>query len=316
MGTATGSGSVVRYALLVAVPAAVAGAAVAWLLGRTAVPAGSVRALADCLGALTLGIAAVSRLQRGLNRPAVPAARMWRAIAVVALAWTAAEAYVFLLEAADTSNVAVSALDSRDLTEFVSHVSAGRVGVVTVVCTLAVAVLAVLAYRAVMAPTLDLPLALSAFALVLRPITGHMSQQPLGALLAAAHTLAAGLWFGTLAAMALQLRSRSDWAQLLPRYSLWAIRCVLVVGVTGLVNAWVRLRSVDAFLDTGYGRVASAKVIGLAVLLLLGGWWRRNWVPRAAEHRLSESDSLARAVIEVVAMAIVFGLAAALAITA
>jgi putative copper resistance protein D len=157
---------------------------------------------------------------------------------------------------------------------------------------------------------------LAALALVARPITGHMSQQAFGSVLGAAHALAAAVWFGLLAALAMTIRTRGEWADALPRYSEWAMRCVVVLTVSGVINSAVRLRSVTPLFDTGYGRIILAKVVVLALLVALAWWWRRTWVRQASNHRLTAEDSLQRATIEVVAMAVAFGLAATLATTA
>ena len=64
-------------------------------------------------------------------------------------------------------------------------------------------IVAVAAYRRGAAWPTTPVLAAAALALIGRPVSGHMSQQPLGSLLDAAHVLAAGLWAGTLTALAL-----------------------------------------------------------------------------------------------------------------
>ncbi|MDJ0481945.1 CopD family protein, partial [Rhodococcus pyridinivorans] len=127
--------------------------------------------------------------------------------------------------------------------------------------------------------------------------------------------LAAAVWFGVLVALAVTVRGRGAWAELLPRYSQLALRCVVALVITGVVDAAVRLGSVSALLGTGYGRVVLAKAIVLCALLGLAWNWRRNWLPAAASHRLPEEESLRNAVLEVCAMSVALGLAAGLATT-
>lgn len=103
---------------------------------------------------------------------------------------------------------------------------------------------------------------------------------------------------------------------ILPRYSGWALPAVAAVTVTGVVNGLVRIGGPAALVDTGYGRVVLAKTVMAVALLGLGWWWRRSWVPMATDHRMTADSSLRRALIEVVVMAAVFGLAATLAVTA
>ncbi|WP_238071928.1 CopD family protein, partial [Rhodococcus zopfii] len=142
------------------------------------------------------------------------------------------------------------------------------------------------------------------------------AQQPLGSLLDAVHVLAAGLWVGVLVALALTVRSRGAWARLLPRYSTLAVWCVVALVATGVIDAAVRLGSVSALVDTGYGRIVLAKAVLLAGLVGVASWWRRTWVPAAAAHRATAEVSLRNAVLEVCASSVAFGLAAALATTA
>lgn len=298
-------------ALLAVVPAGLLGVGLAWLLARPdpAPVAGVVRVLADCAGATVLGLAALPRLHDRLRPP-------WLALAVLGGVWWVAEGAVLLFEAADVVGVPVGELDPRRFGTYLTGVSGGQIGVAVLVGTAVLTGYAALAYRRGDDPSPDLVLVFAAVALALRPVTGHMSQQPLGSILAAVHALAAGTWFGVLVALALVVRGRREWAATLPRYSALAVPLVAVVGVTGIVNGLIRLGGLTALLDTGYGRILLAKATLLAVLLALGWWWRRDWVRCAADHRMDAAASLRRAVLEVAVMAVAFGLAAVLAVTA
>lgn len=284
------------------------GVGVAWLLGRGAPAEAPLRMLADGLGATVLGLAALPRLGERLRPP-------WRLLAAAAGGWCAAEFALLVVEAAEVVDVPVGELRPAAFGGFVSGTSGGQVGVAVLAATALIAVYGAYAFRAGDGSP-ELVLVFAAVALALRPITGHMSQQVFGSVLAAAHALAAGLWFGLLVALALVLRGRGEWAAALPRYSALAGPLIAVVALTGVLNGLVRLGGVGGLLDTGYGRIMLAKT---AVLLALGGlgwWWRRSWVPRAAGHRMRAEDSLRRAVAEALVMALAFGLAATLAVTA
>ncbi|NKV84791.1 copper resistance protein CopD, partial [Rhodococcus hoagii] len=82
-----------RGRLLFAVPTALAGVALAWLLATpdgpspTAGGAGAGRRA----GATVFGLAAWQWLQRDERRPALDAELLWRTLAAVAGAWTIAE---------------------------------------------------------------------------------------------------------------------------------------------------------------------------------------------------------------------------------
>lgn len=313
-GTAAG---VRRWQLLVAVPAAVLGISVAWRLagaGNTE-PSSILRVFADGLGAAVLGLAALRRLE-SKPRKLVAQQALWRDVAVLASVWVVAELLLLFFTAADVANTSPARLGGAGLERFLVEVTAGRVGLAVIGCTLFVVWFAAIGYRrpAPLAP--DAAIAVAALALVFRPITGHMSTQTLGPVFGAIHALAAAVWFGLLVAMAIELRSRGEWAATLPRYSQVALWCVAVLTVSGVVNSVVRLDRLGAFFDTGYGRIVVAKLVVLSGLVALGWWWRRSWVGEAANHRATADDSLRRAIIEVAAMAVAFGLAGALATTA
>ncbi|WP_174188270.1 copper resistance D family protein [Nocardia barduliensis] len=298
-------------ALLLAVPAALLGVALAWVLILPGPLPGEavVRVAADGAGATALGLAALPRIAPRLRTP-------WRLLAVLAGIWAVCEFAVLVFEAAEVVGVPVTELGAAEFGTYLVDVSGGQVGIAILVGVATVAGGSALAFRRPESASADLVLVFAAVALALRPITGHMSQQAFGSVLAAVHALAAGAWFGLLIALALVVRTRGEWAVVLPKYSAVALPLVAVVAVTGLLNGLIRVGGIAPFVSTGYGRILLAKTVVLLALLALGWWWRRSWVPRAADHRMDAKDSLRRAVAEVIVMALAFGLAATLAVTA
>lgn len=295
-------------ALLLIVPSGLLGVVLAWAL-TTVTGAAAARFGADVIGAAVLGLAALPRLHDRLRVP-------WRPLAVLAGLWCGAEFAVLVFEAAGVVGVGPTALGADDFATYLGEISGGQVGIVILAATAAIAGYAAFAFRRPDRAAPDPVLVFAAVTLALRPITGHMSQQPLGSVLAAIHALAAAAWFGLLIGLALVVRGRGEWAVTLPRYSAVALPLVAVIATTGLVNGLVRVGGVEPLVTTGYGRILLAKTLILVILSVLGWWWRRTWVARAAGHRMNAEASLRRAVVELTVMAPAFGLAASLAVTA
>jgi copper transport protein len=93
------------------------------------------------------------------------------------------------------------------------------------------------------------------------------------------HLLAVGTWIGVLAVLALTARRAG--VQVVRRFSVLALRAVLVVAVTG---AWQRLAQVSsraALLDTDYGRVLAVKAVAFLAVLGLAALVRFRLLPRA-----------------------------------
>jgi copper resistance protein D len=303
-----------RWWIVAAGMTAIVGVGAAWLLARPEGPDPSsvLRVLADCLGATALGLALLrTDLFPVRSRPTV-----WRSTVLVGGLWTVAEAALLVTAAVESFGGGIGRLSIASFGTFLTDITVGQLGVVTVLCTAALCVYALAGYRG----NRDLstvPVAvLAVVALVARPITGHMSQQLFGAVFVAVHTVAAAVWLGVLAAMALTLRAKGAWALALPVYSRLAWWSVWILAASGTVNAAVKLGDLGGLIETGYGRVVLAKTVILVVLVLLARRLRATWLVSAAAHRASLDESVVRAGLHICVLTVAFGLAAALATTA
>ncbi|AEF38507.1 CopD family protein [Hoyosella subflava] len=313
-----------RHLLWAAVPAVVGGAIAATLIAQhDAATAALTRAVTLGSGVVTLGLCAYPWLLRAEHgqrkRAAARDVRRWRMISVFAAAWGAAAIAGATASAANLADVTVDSLSIDDLATYFVHILSGRISLLVIGCALLLSVAAVVVGRHA-SPEVrrqwDVPAACVALLGVLAlPLAGHASHQTLTAVLITAHTAAAALWCGLLAALALFARSRAEWATALPAFSRLAASCIAVVAVTGIASAAALLESPIALVSTGYGQVLIGKAIVLSGLFALGWWWRRVWVRAVVGHRGDANVSIRRAATEVALMAIAFGLAASLATT-
>lgn len=128
------------------------------------------------------------------------------------------------------------------------------------------------------------------------------------------HVVAACLWVGGLVAvLATAVAHGPDrttaLATAVPRYSRMALVCWAALGLTGVVNALLRVAPTDLF-TTGYGALVVAKTVALITLGTFGWAHRRRTVDRAAA---GDPRALVRlGVVEVVLMLATIGLAVAL----
>ncbi|MCS7476176.1 bifunctional copper resistance protein CopD/cytochrome c oxidase assembly protein [Umezawaea endophytica] len=158
---------------------------------------------------------------------------------------------------------------------------------------------------------------LSLFALLPVAVTGHSSgggshDMATNSLLF--HLVGAALWVGGLIALLTHGRRRgSDLALATTRFSAIALVCWIVMAVSGVINALVRLPLGDLF-TTNYGLLVVAKI---AALLLLGGFGYLQRVRGVRDVvRTGSSSALLRlAGIEVLLMFVTLGIAAALSRT-
>ena len=299
----------------VVVPAALGGVLLAWVLAVDPVLIDTgIRSVADVAGAVLLGIGLLTLLAQHSRH--VDTSGVWRIAAVTAGCWAVCEAALLVFGAARSGAVPATDMSLAMFADYLQNIAGGRIGTAVVVVSVAMTILATTTVRLDLDISGIVVVVPTSIALIVRPMTGHMSQQPAGALLVALHVLAASIWLGLLLAMAVALRTRTSWAELLPRYSTIALWCVVVVTITGAVDAAVRLGSLDALTGTDYGRLVLAKTALVVLLVAAGGWQRRTWVREIGSHRTDAAVSIRRAVTETAAMAVAFGVAAALATTA
>jgi copper transport protein len=117
-----------------------------------------------------------------------------------------------------------------------------------------------------------LAVAASAAGLAVSPaLSGHAAAGPdaaVGAVVGVVHFSAAAVWFGGLVLLGACVLPRADVGllQAIPRFSSVAFTAMVAIVVTGMVQSWRQLGSLQALGHTAYGRLLLAKV---AVFLLL-----------------------------------------------
>jgi copper transport protein len=135
--------------------------------------------------------------------------------------------------------------------------------------------------------------ALCAFLVLSPALAGHAStQSPTGLLIPTdvLHVAAVSIWVGGLAVLVAILPAATRaldppertrlLAAILLRFSPIALAAVCAILVSGLVQGYVHVRSVDNLVNTGYGRAVLAKMLLLAALIALGAYNRQRGVPR------------------------------------
>jgi copper transport protein len=140
---------------------------------------------------------------------------------------------------------------------------------------------------------------LAAALVVTPPLSGHAAAGPyaaVGAVVGVLHFSAAAVWFGGLVLLGTCVLPRADVGllQAVPRFSSVAFTAMVVIVVTGMVQGWRQLESVQAVQDTAYGRLLVTKVAVFLLLIAVAGRSRvlvrrkltaRAPVGAAAPHR-------------------------------
>ncbi len=172
----------------------------------------------------------------------------------------------------------------------------------------------------------------AAFLAITPALSGHASvQSPTGVFFPVdvVHVLTASVWVGGIVCLLFALpaatralegpRRRGLLVAVLARFSPLALACVVAIAATGVVQAYIDVRSLDGLLHTTYGALVIAKAALLAALTGLG-WLNRERVLPALRRIAGAGASpgaagaAARRTLrgELALMLVVFGVTAAL----
>lgn len=135
------------------------------------------------------------------------------------------------------------------------------------------------------------------------PALGHAAGSPARYAVHGVHNIGAAVWLGTLGVLTLAAwRSRmlpaGSIAGLVREFSPVALTMAAGVAATGVVAAWLYVGSWTALWTTPYGRVLSAKLLGVAIILACG-WanWRDARTGSAPRRTIMTLEWFAAAVV-------------------
>jgi len=146
-------------------------------------------------------------------------------------------------------------------------------------------------------------------------LTGHSSaggSHDLGTNSLFIHLMAGALWAGGLLALLVHALRGGEHADLAARrFSVVALWCFVAMGVSGVVNALVRVRLEDLF-HTTYGWLLIGKATALIVLGVLGWQQRRRGVTALQANPDGRGALIRLSLIEAGVFGLTFGIAVAL----
>ncbi len=241
--------------------------------------------------------------------------RAIRIAASSALVWSVCALLLMPLSASEVSGSPLSeAIKPANLINAYGQVAEVRTWFWTAVFALVAAIIA----RTILkwGPTVAV-IAFTIFSLMPSALAGHSSSggnHDIATNSLILHLIGATLWLGGLAAVVVYALASGRWRGLaVRRFSRVAFWCIIVVGLSGVINAAVRVPLDQLFADT-YGRLVVAKVAALVVLGALGAWHRRVTI---AQLESEERPALfvRFGLVELAVFAATFGLAVGLSRT-
>lgn len=285
----------------------------------TAVGLPAVKAVFDLAAATTVGWLLAAAFLVPPQRTGILDVGGYRAVCAASTAaavWAAAAIALVPLTLSDTMGQSLSVAMTPDwILRGLSVLDAMRAYLIVAIIAALVAILA----RIVLSPGWSaVLLAASAGALLALADTGHSSQSgdhDVAVDSMIFHLVGVTVWIGGLIALLGLVRQRIAHLDVVTRrYSAIALVAFVVVALSGIGNAWIRIAYLSDLWTTPYGRLVSAKLALLVVLGAIGFWHRRRTLPAVAS---GERGPLVRwATGEVLIMAVTVGVAAALGRTA
>lgn len=126
------------------------------------------------------------------------------------------------------------------------------------------------------------------------------------------HLVSAALWAGGLVALLIHaLRGGGYLDVAARRFSTLALWCYVAIGLSGIINALIRVQLSDLF-TTRYGWLLVGKATALLILGVLGYLQRRSAITALSEEPQNRRPLIRLACIEAVIFAVTFGIAVGL----
>jgi cytochrome c oxidase assembly factor CtaG/putative copper export protein len=288
------------------------GVATAWMLPAVRL-AGHAAAVATV--GLLLAAVLLSPQDRTADRGSLLSPtgyRRVRAAGWAALAWSVCHALTVVYSLSDLLGRPVGeAVSVSALASFIGDVNIGQAFTFSAVLALVVFVTCRVSLRPLGA---TVALGLAVLATMPPVFTGHAAaagdhQLAVSSMLL--HAVPVTLWAGGLLALVISGRPRAaDLAVAVRRFSPLAATCLVLVAVSGLLSAYVRLSSPTDLVSHPYGRMVLVKVAALLGLAAAGWWQRRAAMPAL---RRGERRTFTRvATVEIVLFGLAMGAAVAL----
>ncbi|OHV36735.1 cytochrome-c oxidase [Pseudofrankia sp. EUN1h] len=278
------------------------------------------RLLCDTAGVATVGalLAAAFLFPAAGGKPGVAGTRLLRWASVAAWVWCVASLAQFAFTVSDLIGRPLpAALSRHNVGNVLDAVPQPRALLIVAGLTFAIAVAAGVARK------LDTAAWLAVLALgALLPVamTGHAhgsGGHDLATVSSGLHVLGVAAWVGGLAALLAGGRRLAgrELVTAVTRYSGLAGLCLVVVALSGVVNAYVRVGSWSALVDSRYGNLVIAKVVALVALAGLGAAHRRFTIRRLTASPSRRRPFLRLGAAEVALMGVAVALGAGLSRT-
>ncbi len=271
----------------------------------------------ELAGIAVVGLLFVAAIGLGADESAGRARRhLAELVARWAWVWVGSTAAWIVFTVSDLTGVPILRLPAdTDLVLIVLHSDRVLAQIVTLWVAL---VLALFGERLVGRLQVGAGLLLAIGALLPSALTGHAGHHDspvLAATVLGVHIVAASVWVGGLLALVIHLRSFPDQLRAaLPRFSVAALMCVVVIGATGVVVSAISLDGWAQLWGSNRGQLMLLKVGGLVLLTGIGHLHRAHTVGEAASRRLL--PLLRLAAFELALMGATIGIAVTLSGTA
>ena len=278
------------------------------------------RYLQDLLGVLVVGCTLVAAIASGPGEADLRA-RSRRLLGPAATAWAVVTVLVYLLTASDLSGRALPLVITAQVQTAFTALPQARALLLVVLTAVVLAVAS--RVGAAGGPVASrVLLVLAAGALVPPAFVGHSASaqdHELAVASVSVHLVAGALWIGGLAVLAVLVLAdprvgAGSATATLGSFSTLALWCVVVIGVSGLLNGSLRVAGPGDLVGSTSGLLLLAKA-ALLVVLVGFGWWHRTRSIAAMTSGTGRAAFVRLVVVELLLMVLTVAAAVVLART-